>query len=312
MTRIVVTGADGFVGRALCPLLEAAGHAVRRATRGGVLAVGDIGPETDWCAALGGCEAVVHLAARVHVLSDTSSDPLVAFRAVNAEGTLNLARQAAAVGVKRFVFVSSIKVNGEGRDTPYTEADAVAPADAYALSKWEAEQGLREIALATGMQVVILRPPLVYGPGVKANFWRLMRAVAGGWPLPFGRVENRRSLLYLGNLVDAIRLALEHPAAAGQTYVLADGEDVSSAELVRRLAGAMNRPARLVPLPTAWLRLAGRMLGRTKQVDRLLGSLTVDAARIRRDLDWRPPFSLEQGLEATVKAFLAEGGHECR
>jgi UDP-glucose 4-epimerase len=269
---------------------------------GGVACVvGEIGANTGWQRAVDGCDAVVHLAARVHVMRDSAADPLAAFRAVNVDGTLNLARQAAAAGVKRFVFLSSIKVNGEGSEVPYLESDSPAPLDPYAISKWEAEQGLREIAAQTGMEVVILRPPLVYGPGVKANFARLIRAVERGWPLPLGAIDNRRSLLFLGNLVDAIRLCLEHPAAANRTYLLSDGEDVSSAELVRRLAKAMGKPARLLPVPAWAFGLAGRLLGRRQEVARLLGSLTVDSSAIRRELGWVPPYTLDQGLALTVR-----------
>ena len=310
--KLLVTGANGFVGFALCNDALGRGFEVKCSTRSetefpfgaGKVVVGSIDGETDWRAALSGGEAVVHLAARVHVMRDTSVDPLAAFRAVNTEGALNLARQAADAGVKRFIFVSSIKVNGEGRDTPYTEFDLPAPQDAYAFSKWEAEQGLREIELATGMEVVILRPPLVYGPGVGANFLRLMRSVERGLPLPFGRVDNRRSLLYLGNFTDAIRVCLDHPAAAGQTFLLSDGEDVSSADLIRRLALAMHRPARLLPLPPSWLRAAGALLGRGAEVDRLLGSLCVDSSKIQRELGWRPPFSMDEGLSQTADYYF--------
>ena len=302
---VLVTGANGFVGRALCPVLTAAGQFVRPATRvaptPGTVAVGDIGPDTDWRAALGGCSAVVHLAARVHMLRDETADPLAAYRAVNTEGTLNLARQAAAAGVRRLVFVSSIKVNGEGRAAPYSEADPAAPEAPYALSKWEAEQGLWAIARETSMEVVVLRPPLLYGPGVGANFLHLLRAVERGWPLPFGHVHNRRGLLYLGNLVDAIRVCLTHPAAAGKTYLVADAEVVSTPELIRRLARARGRPARLLGVPPAWLYLAARVAGRSAEMDRLLGSLWVDAGAIGRDLGWQPPFHLDQGLAATCR-----------
>jgi len=305
--RVLVTGSNGFVGRSLCPALGAAGFTVRRAVRGGSLpgttAVGEIGPDTDWHTALADCDSVVHLAARVHVMRDDAADPLAAFRAVNTEGTLNLARQAAAAGVRRLVFVSSIKVNGEGRAAPYTEADPAAPRDAYACSKWEAEQGLWAIAATTGMEVAILRPPLVYGPGVGANFLRILRWVARGWPLPLARVDNRRSLLYLGNLADAIRVCLEHPAAAGKTYLVSDGEDVSTPELIHRLALALGRPARLLALPSAWLRLAAAVSWRGAEIDRLLGSLALDTGAIRRDLDWRPPYTLDQGLTATCRAW---------
>ncbi len=310
---VLVTGASGFVGGALCEALSHVGREVIPAVRctrtiHNERVVGHIGRDTDWSPALPGVDVVVHLAARVHVMSDEEEYPLAAFRSVNTEGTLNLARQCAAAGIRRFVFVSSIKVNGEGRKQPYGESDQASPRDAYAISKWEAEQGLREIESATGMEVVILRPPLVYGPGVGANFLRLMRSVKKGWPLPFGRVENRRSLLYLGNFTDAIRLCLEHPAAAGKTYLLSDGEDVSSADLVRHLARAMNRPARLLPVPVSWLRMVGALAGRSAEMDRLLGSLAVDSSRIRQELGWRPPFSMEDGFDQTVAYFLQHIG----
>ena len=307
--KVLVSGANGFVGRALCCQLAIHGHHVVHAVRGasdlaGNAVIGELNGMTDWAVALVACNAVVHLAARVHVMGDTAQNPQALNRAINTEGTLNLARQAAQAGVRRFVFLSTLKVNGEGNDVPYRESDVPAPPDAYAISKWEAEQGLRQIELETGMEVVILRPPLVYGPGVKANFQRLLAAVDKGWPLPLGVIENRRSLLYLGNLVDAIQLCLEHPAAAGQTYLVSDGEDVSSPELVRRLARAMGRPARLLPVPPAWLRLAGGLLGRCAEVERLLGSLVVDSSRIRRELGWSPPFRLDAGLSETVQHYL--------
>lgn len=257
---------------------------------------------TDWHAALTGCQAVVHLAARVHIMHDMVDDPLALYRTTNTDATLNLARQAARAGVKRFVFVSSIKVNGEGRDTAYTETDAPAPEDAYAISKWEAEQGLWQIARETGLEVVVLRPPLVYGPGVKANFRRLLDTVARGWPLPLGAIENRRSLLYLGNFVDAIRVCVEHPAAAGQTFLVDDGQPVSTPELVRAVAHAMARPARLLAIPVGLLEFAGALFGRRTAVARLTGSLWVDSALIRTRLGWMPPYSMAAGLAATVAA----------
>jgi UDP-glucose 4-epimerase len=305
--KVLVSGASGFVGRALCGYLNTHEHVVVPAVRGasglaGEAVVGDICGATDWMAALTGCDAVVHLAARVHVMNDNSQNPLALYRATNTEATLNLARQAVAAGVKRFIFISTIKVNGEGQDAPYRETDIATPEDAYAISKWEAEQGLRQIAQETGLEVVILRPPLVYGPGVKANFQRLIQVVERGWPLPLGAIRNRRSLLYLGNFVDAIRLCVEHPAAAGQTFLLDDGEPVSTPELIRALARAMGRPARLLAVPVSALEFAGMLLGRRAAVARLTGSLWVDGSAIRSRLGWTPPFSMEAGLAATVRA----------
>ena len=303
--RVLVSGANGFVGRALCGHLNAHGHVVVPAVRrvsglAGEAVVGDIDGATDWTAALSGCDAVAHLAARVHMMDESAQDVLALYRATNTQATLSLAQQAAKVGIKRLVFISSIKVNGEGSPDPYRETDPPAPRDPYAISKWEAEQGLHDIAARTGLEVVILRPPLVYGPGVKANFRRLMDAVRKGIPLPFGSIDNRRSLLYLGNLVDAIRVCIEHPAAANKTYLISDGEDVSTPDLVRRLARAMNRPARLLPVPPALLSAAGTLLGKRDQVARLLGSLTLDSSAIRRDLGWTPPYTLDDGLRMTV------------
>jgi UDP-glucose 4-epimerase len=305
--RILVSGASGFVGRALCGHLSTRGHvavpAVRRESGlAGEVAVGDMDGATVWAPALAGCDAVVHLAARVHVMNDPAHDPLALYRATNTEATLNLARQAAQARVKRLVFVSTVKVNGEGRDAPYRETDAPVPEDAYAISKWEAEQGLQRIAQETGLEVVILRPPLVYGPGVKANFQRLLRTVARGWPLPLGAIRNRRSLLYLGNFVDAIRVCVEHPDAAGQTFLIDDGEPVSTPELIRAVAQAMGRPARLLAVPVGVLEFAGALAGRRAAVARLTSSLWVDSSAIRSRLGWSPPYTLRQGLDATVAA----------
>lgn len=307
--RALVSGAQGFVGRTLRECLNTHGYTVAPAVRHGSglvgeIVVGDIDGSSDWTVALTGCDVVVHLAARVHVMKDTASDSLTQYRQTNTEGTLNLARQAAQAGVKRFVFISTIKVNGEGRATPYRETDAPAPEDAYAISKWEAEQGLRQIARETGLEVVILRPPLVYGPGVKANFLRLMQMVQRGWPLPLAAIRNQRSLLYLGNLVDAIRLCIEHPAAAGQIFLLDDGQAVSTPALVRAIACALGRPARLLAVPVWMLEAAGSLLGKRAAVARLTGSLFVDSSAIRSRLGWTPPVTMQQGLDATVAALL--------
>lgn len=305
--KALITGATGFVGMALCDRLAASGYGVVPAVRStsglpNEVVVGNLDASTDWRPALIGCEAVVHLAARVHVMDDTAQAPLALYRATNTDATLNLARQAAQAGVRRFAFVSTIKVNGEGRDEAYRESDVPAPEDPYAISKWEAEQGLWRIAEETGLEVVILRPPLVYGPGVKANFLRLMQWVKKGWPLPLGAVRNRRSLLYLGNFVDAIRVCVVHPAAAGQTFLLDDGEVVSTPQLIRAVARAMGRPARLLAVPVGVLAFAGALLGKRAAVARLAGSLYVDSSTIRSRLGWTPPYTMEAGLEATVTA----------
>lgn len=304
MSRVLVTGANGFVGQALCPWLENTGWAVKKAVRtaqDGCIAVGDIGQDTDWRTALDGMDAVVHLAARAHIMRDAVPDPLAVYRAINCAGAENLARQAAQSGVKRLVYVSSIKVNGESTtDHPFRSSDAPHPQDPYGVSKWEAEQALQRVAAETGLEIVILRPPLIYGPFVKANFLRLMNLIERGLPLPLGAVHNRRSLLYLGNLADAIRVCLTHPAAAGKTYLVSDGDPLSTAELVRRLAAALGKPALLPPVPPSLLRLAGLLTGKRAEVARLLDSLEIDGTAICHELDWQPPNTLEQGLAATA------------
>jgi UDP-glucose 4-epimerase len=305
---ILVTGGSGFIGRNLCAALAAGGRRVRKAVRAAgsgdadAIAVGDLGPGTEWGPALEGVSHVVHLAARTHVLHETSPDPLAEYRRVNVAGTERLGRAAAAQGVRRLLFVSSVKVNGERTDEhPYTEADAPRPEEAYGVSKWEAEQALTRIAAETGLEVVVLRPPLVYGPGIKGNFLRLMNFVARGVPLPLGAIANRRSLLYAGNLADAIVKALVAREAASRTYLLSDGEDISTPELVRLLAHSLGVKTRLVPVPPAVLGLAAALAGKRAELARLAGSLQVDSTRIRRELGWRPPFTLVQGLEQTAR-----------
>ena len=309
MTVIVaVTGAHGFVGRALCQHLKACGFSVRAITRSAsgeedTWAVGDLGPGTDWGQSLQGVDCVVHCAARVHMVQDTDPDPLQSYRRVNVEGSRSLAIAAAAAGVRRLVFLSSLKVHGERTvpGHPFTSGTAPAPEDAYGQSKWEAEQALHEVAGRTGLELVVVRPPLVYGPGAKANFLRLMQWVARGLPLPLGGIHNRRSLLALGNLTDLLQICIDHPAAAGQTLLASDDHDMSTPELIRGLAAAMGRPARLLPVPVSWLRLAGRLTGQTPQIERLTGSLQVDIGHTREVLSWTPPWTVQQGLKLTVQ-----------
>lgn len=319
---ILVTGATGFVGHALVQRLAADaaldgdgnGHgdrvvvAVRRSVgpwpAGVQLAqTGDLLPSTDWRAALRGVHAVVHCAARVHVMHDQAGDPLAAYRQVNVAGTLNLARQAAQAGVRRFVFVSSIKVNGEATLTgqPFGADDTPAPMDPYGVSKMEAEQALWALSAQTGMEVVVVRPPLVYGPGVKANFAAMVRWVARGVPLPLGNIGNARSMVALDNLVDLLVTCLKHPAAAGQTFLVSDGEDVSTTALLQRTAKAMGKNARLLPVPAPLLAFAAALLGKRAAAQRLCGSLQVDIEKTRQLLGWQPPLTLDQGLKQAVK-----------
>lgn len=257
-----------------------------------------------WGEALQGVEVVIHCAARVHVMDEQAADPLAEFRAVNVEATRHLAQQAAAAGVTRFVFVSSIKVNGEetAAGRPFTADATPRPQDAYGQSKLEAEQALFAIAAQTGLEVVVVRPPLVYGPGVKANFASLMRALQRRLPLPFGAIDNRRSLVARDNLVDLLLCCARHPAAAGQVFLVSDGEDLSTAQLCRGLSQALGVRPRLLPVPPALLRLLGRLTGRSQQVQRLLGSLQVDISATCRRLDWRPPVRVEQALRETAQA----------
>lgn len=311
--QVAVTGATGFVGRAVSERLEREGCHVRKVLRSGHrlrpgldFAVEDIGPLTDWSGAFERVDSVVHLAARVHVMRDSVADPLAAFRRTNVEGTETLARAAARAGVRRFVFVSSVKVNGERTaDRPFSERDAPHPEDAYGRSKWEAEQRLAEVAAGTGMAVTILRPPLMYGPGVKGNFLSLMRAVARGWPLPLASIRNARSLLYVGNLADAVASCLQDVRPGLQTYLLSDREDLSTPDLVRRLAAHLDRPARLLPVPAGLLQLGLRLTGRSSAYDRLASSLQVDSGAITRELGWRPPHTLDAGLRETVAWYRA-------
>ena len=309
--RILVTGATGFIGTAMIERLVRDGRHITRAAvrRAGStaapnmeVAMGDLAPGTNWTPALADVTAVVHLAARVHIMRETDANPLEAFRQTNLMGTLELARQAADAGVKRFVYLSSIKVNGESG--MYTESDPPAPEDAYGISKLEAEEGLRHLAATSGMEVVVVRPPLVYGPGVRANFRALTKAIASGIPLPLGAIHNRRSLIGLDNLVDFILLCVEHPDAANETFMVSDGEDLSTTTLVRRLAHAMGRPARLIPVPVPLLMAAATLLGRRDVAHRLVGTLCVNITKARQHLGWAPPVSMDEELRRTAASLI--------
>lgn len=270
-----------------------------------VIQVDAIGPHTDWSGKLDGIDTVIHLAGRVHVMKETTDDPLSAFRYVNTAGTEHLARTAAKTGVRRLLYVSTIKVNG-GRTigAPFTEEDEPAPEDPYAISKWEAEQALQRISAETGLQTVVVRPPLVYGPGVKGNFLRLMQWVDKGIPLPLSMVRNRRSLIALDNLVDVLVRCIESPQAAGQTFLVADGEDLSTPELIRSIAKALGRRARLFPFPSILLRLGTKLLMMEGVSNRLFGSLVVDSSKVKNLLSWGPPVSVHDGLQQTARWYL--------
>jgi nucleoside-diphosphate-sugar epimerase len=311
---VLVSGANGFVGKALCAELFRQGHSVRAAVRSAtrsvdnseIVPVGEISGRTDWTDALSGINVVIHLAARVHVMNDTATDALAEFRRVNVDGALNLARQAVDAGVQRFIFISSIKVNGEGTqlEQPYAAEDPPAPVDPYGISKREAEDALCQLADDTGLEVVIIRPPLIYGPGVKANFQSMMRCLDKGIPLPLGAIKNRRSLLALDNLIDLIITCIYHPAAANQTFLAGDGEDLSTPELLERMAAALGKKARLAPVPTPILMLGARLLGRQAMAQRLCGSLQVDISKARDLLGWMPPVSVDEALRKTAHYYM--------
>jgi nucleoside-diphosphate-sugar epimerase len=312
---ILVTGGSGFLGAALVKHLAAMDGCALvlpiRNTQAGfppsarVLQIQDLDADTDWKQALCGVDKVVHAAARVHVMKEASADPLTEFRKVNVDGTLNLARHAAAAGVKRFIFISSIKVNGERTEpgTAYCADDMPAPIDPYGISKMEAEQGLRELASSTSMEVVIIRPVLIYGPGVKANFLSMMKWLSKGVPLPLGAIHNRRSLVALDNLIDLIIVCLNHPLAANQTFLVSDGQDVSTTDLLRKTSHALCRPARLIPFPVWIMRSLALSLGKQALVQRLFDSLQVDISKNQQLLGWSPPMTLEQSLRKTARHF---------
>lgn len=339
--RVFVTGATGFVGTTLLKRLLQEDHRITAAvlpgentghlpTKVDQVTVEPLSESSDYTTALQGVDIVINLAARVHVMQETATDPLHEFRKVNLNGTERLACQAAKAGVRRFVFMSTIGVNGDNSgDKPYTEGDVPHPHNPYSVSKYEAELALAEISKKTGMEVVVVRAPLVYGPDNPGNFFSLLRIVSKGFPLPLASVANKRSLIYVGNLVDALALCATHPSAAGKTYLVSDGEDVSTPELIRRTASALGVPARLIPFPVSLMRLVGKVLDFgfwilnfglfkskafnseskiqhskfTASVNRLTGSLTVDSSKIRQELGWVPPFTMEEGLRETAGWF---------
>ncbi len=308
--KILVTGSNGFVGRAICSALEGRPHDVIRVVRKSITPwetpIGEVNESTDWSPIMrSGIEVVVHLAGRVPTFNDGVSNGDDHHAAINTMGTANLARQCLQHGVRRFIFISTVKVLGEGKEEIYRANDCAMPADAYAKSKWEAEQALWQIATGTQMEVVVIRAPLVYGPGVKGNFLRLMQAVDKKRPLPFGAVKNRRSLIYVGNLSEAICACLEHPGAAGNTFLVSDDDDVSTPELVRQIAAHLGRQPFLFPVPTQWLLWAGSFFERRDAVDRLLNCFYLDTSSIRTVVGWRPPYTRQQGLRATVLWYLS-------
>jgi nucleoside-diphosphate-sugar epimerase len=318
--RVLVTGASGFVGKVVCRRLTESGYTPRAGLRDAkrwpalqaalpglseYAALGDLGLNPNLRAALADVSTVVHLASRVHVMSDGASNPLEEYRRTNVDGTKAVAYAAVEQGVRRLIFVSTAKVNGEstfgGR---FSEDDLPDPQDPYAISKWESEEALRSIAAKTGLEVVIVRPPLVYGPEVRANFLRLMHMVARGLPLPLPETNNRRSLIGVENLADCLVSCVAHPGAANRTFMVSDGQDVSTRDLVFRLAPLLGRNARFVPVPKIILRLAARIAGKRSEINRLLGSFEINSSKVRRTLGWEPPVTLSYGLEATARWYL--------
>ena len=299
--KIFLTGASGFVGNYLLKRLK--GNDVSLILRNNNVAgykarIANLNQSVDLSDDLDGMDVVIHCAARAHIMNDSSLSPLDEYRKVNVDATMNLARQAASAGVKRFIYLSSIKVNGERTypNEPFRSSDQPQPEDPYGVSKLEAELGLKEIALDTGMELVIIRPPLVYGPGVKGNFASLLKLTMKRLPLPLGRISNKRSMVSVQNLVDLIVTCIDHPNAANQTFLVSDDEDLSTSDLFRRLGSAARLPARLINIPVGVLRFFARLVGKEIAIDRLTGSLQVDISHTKQVLDWKPPYTVDEGL----------------
>ncbi len=317
--RVLITGANGFVGKYLSEAMVRQGFQVRGAVRASVVTpdgvdavtVGGIDETTDWSEALHDVDVVIHLAARVHVMKEAASDPLAEFLKVNLHGTVNLAEQAVKAGVKRLVYVSTIKVNGEETvdGQSYSETDTPAPQDPYGISKWQAEQSLQRIAQDSGLEVVVVRPPLVYGPGVKGNFISLFSAIDKGIPLPLAGANNARSLVFVGNLADILINCTKQPSAVSQTFLVSDDAEVSTGTLVEKIAASLGRNSRSFYFPPMLLRITAKILGRSAQIDRLFGSLRVDNAKICAELGWKPPFSLDEGLRKTADWYRGLSKH---
>ncbi len=321
MAKIILTGSTGFVGSDVLNKLVELNHSpvIARRSLGQInnefesIVVDSIDSNTNWKSSLRGCEVVIHCAARVHMMNDESMDPLAAFREVNTFGTLNLARSASQQGVKRFIFISSIKVNGERSllNKPFRPDDEMAPQDPYGISKAEAEEGLTNLAKETGMEVVIIRPPLVYGSGVKANFAALMKLTSFGIPLPFGCItDNSRSMVYVDNLVDLITKCISHPKAANQTFLLSDDDDLSTARMIKELSLALGNKGWMLPIPVKFFEMLGKLTGKSETIDRLCGSLQVDISKTKQLLDWQPPVSVKDAFRETVSHFMLNQKHK--
>jgi len=317
VNKVMVTGATGFVGKPLVQQLSKNNqYVVRAVARIDITGlfepnvemgyVNDIDADTDWTEALTGCDTVIHTAARVHVMKEHADDPLAEFRRVNLVGTLNLARQAVQQGVSRFIFISSIKVNGEStaKNNPFTPEAIPQPEDAYAISKYEAEEGLRALAVETGLDVVVIRPPLIYGPAVKGNFQRMMKWLINDLPLPLGKIPNKRSFVAVDNLINLITLCITHPQAANQLFLASDGEDLSTSELLQRMGRALGKKTRLLPVPFVILRAGAALIGKQDMLQRLCGSLQIDASKAYDLLGWKPVTQVDEALHRTAQHYL--------